>query len=241
MKRTADLPPTTRDARRDGRRLHGQVLVLGIVMFALRDVPWLSRYAVGARRSPSARSSGSSSSCAPTAAADPQRVRPRRRRRRCPVRTDRTEPSRARRWRTSDRGHALEPAATRRSSDRRASRPPEPRRRRSCARSTRRAQACGLRSVAYLLSGPLVYGRGRAGCSTDWLGTSWFVLPLGIVGGMALSLYLDLGPVRFALNSAGRLPPGACRLPARLGSAPSPDPALTHLSCSVPRLRRSRP
>lgn len=44
------------------------------------------------------------------------------------------------------------------------------------------------RSFAYLLSGPLVYG--GAGWLLDrWLGTS-FLLPLGIVGGMALSLYL---------------------------------------------------
>ena len=44
------------------------------------------------------------------------------------------------------------------------------------------------RSFAYLLSGPLLYGGG--GLLLDrWLGTS-FLLPVGIVGGMALSVYL---------------------------------------------------
>ena len=44
------------------------------------------------------------------------------------------------------------------------------------------------RAFAYLLTGPLVYG--GIGYGLDrWLGTS-FLLPVGIVGGMALSLYL---------------------------------------------------
>ncbi len=44
------------------------------------------------------------------------------------------------------------------------------------------------RAFAYLLSGPLLYGGG--GWLLDrWLGTS-FLLPVGIVGGMALSVYL---------------------------------------------------
>ena len=44
------------------------------------------------------------------------------------------------------------------------------------------------RAFAYLLTGPLVYG--GIGFGLDrWLGTS-FLLPVGIVGGMALSLYL---------------------------------------------------
>lgn len=44
------------------------------------------------------------------------------------------------------------------------------------------------RSFAYLLSGPLLYG--GAGLLLDrWLGTP-FLLPVGIVVGMALSVYL---------------------------------------------------
>lgn len=44
------------------------------------------------------------------------------------------------------------------------------------------------RSFAYLLSGPLVYG-GLGWLADRWLGTS-FLLPGGLVAGMALSLYL---------------------------------------------------
>jgi hypothetical protein len=44
------------------------------------------------------------------------------------------------------------------------------------------------RSFAYLLSGPLVYG-GLGWLGDRWLGTG-FLLPVGLVGGMALSLYL---------------------------------------------------
>lgn len=44
------------------------------------------------------------------------------------------------------------------------------------------------RSIAYLISGPLIYG--AIGYGLDrWLNTSWLV-GVGIVGGMALSLYL---------------------------------------------------
>ena len=44
------------------------------------------------------------------------------------------------------------------------------------------------RAFAYLLSGPLVYG-GLGWLLDSWFGTE-FLLPVGIVGGMALSLYL---------------------------------------------------
>jgi hypothetical protein len=44
------------------------------------------------------------------------------------------------------------------------------------------------RSFSYLLAGPLVYG-GIGWLLDRWLGTA-FLLPVGIVGGMALSLYL---------------------------------------------------
>ena len=51
-----------------------------------------------------------------------------------------------------------------------------------------REQDSAWRAVAYLLTGPLVYG--ALGALADhWLGTSWLV-GAGIVGGMALSLYL---------------------------------------------------
>lgn len=44
------------------------------------------------------------------------------------------------------------------------------------------------KAVAYLISGPLIYG--GIGWGLDhWLGTTWIV-GAGIVGGMALSLYL---------------------------------------------------
>lgn len=44
------------------------------------------------------------------------------------------------------------------------------------------------RSFAYLLSGPLVYG-GLGWLLDSWFGTP-FLLPVGIVAGMALSVYL---------------------------------------------------
>jgi len=44
------------------------------------------------------------------------------------------------------------------------------------------------RAFAYLLTGPLVYG-GIGWLLDSWFGTE-FLLPVGIVGGMALSLYL---------------------------------------------------
>jgi F0F1-type ATP synthase assembly protein I len=52
----------------------------------------------------------------------------------------------------------------------------------------RREADSAWRSVAYLLTGPLVYG-GLGALADHWLGTSWLV-GVGIVGGMALSLYL---------------------------------------------------
>jgi hypothetical protein len=52
----------------------------------------------------------------------------------------------------------------------------------------RRESDSAWRSVAYLLTGPLVYG-GLGYLADLWLGTSWLV-GVGIVGGMALSLYL---------------------------------------------------
>lgn len=51
-----------------------------------------------------------------------------------------------------------------------------------------REQDSAWRAFAYLLSGPLVYG-GIGALADQWLGTSWLV-GVGIVAGMALSLYL---------------------------------------------------
>lgn len=51
-----------------------------------------------------------------------------------------------------------------------------------------REQDSAWRAIAYLLTGPLVYG-GLGALADHWLGTSWLV-GAGIVGGMALSLYL---------------------------------------------------
>jgi hypothetical protein len=49
-------------------------------------------------------------------------------------------------------------------------------------------QNSAWKAVAYLLTGPLIYG-GLGALLDHWLGTSWLV-GVGIVGGMALSLYL---------------------------------------------------
>lgn len=51
-----------------------------------------------------------------------------------------------------------------------------------------REQDSAWRAVAYLLTGPLIYG-GLGALADHWLGTSWLV-GVGIVGGMVLSLYL---------------------------------------------------
>lgn len=51
-----------------------------------------------------------------------------------------------------------------------------------------REQDSAWRAVAYLLTGPLIYG-GLGALADHWLGTSWLV-GAGIVGGMAMSLYL---------------------------------------------------
>jgi len=50
-----------------------------------------------------------------------------------------------------------------------------------------REQDSAWRAVAYLLTGPLIYG-GLGALLDHWLGTSWLV-GVGIVGGMALSIY----------------------------------------------------
>ena len=49
-------------------------------------------------------------------------------------------------------------------------------------------QDSAWKAVAYMLTGPLIYG-GLGALADHWLGTSWLV-GVGIVGGMALSLYL---------------------------------------------------
>jgi F0F1-type ATP synthase assembly protein I len=73
--------------------------------------------------------------------------------------------------------------------------PPEPRREMTSDEKAEelrafntREQDAAWRSVAYLISGPLVYG-GIGYLIDRWLGTTWIV-GVGIVGGMALSLYL---------------------------------------------------
>ena len=65
-----------------------------------------------------------------------------------------------------------------------SSSPPDPSRQGPPGREADQA----WRSFAYLLSGPLVYG-GLGWLADRWLGTG-FLLPVGLVGGMALSLYL---------------------------------------------------
>jgi F0F1-type ATP synthase assembly protein I len=49
-------------------------------------------------------------------------------------------------------------------------------------------EGAGMTVFAYLLSGPLVYG-GLGWLLDHWLGTS-FITPLGVVGGMALAIYV---------------------------------------------------
>ena len=51
-----------------------------------------------------------------------------------------------------------------------------------------REQDSAWKAVAYLITGPLIYG-GIGYLLDRWLGTTWIV-GVGIVGGMALSLYL---------------------------------------------------
>lgn len=68
-------------------------------------------------------------------------------------------------------------------------REPSAEERAEAAREVNRREAdAAWRSIAYLLSGPLVYG-GVGWLLDRWLGTS-FLVGVGIVGGMALSLYL---------------------------------------------------
>lgn len=72
------------------------------------------------------------------------------------------------------------------------SKPSSPRRPEEVSEEERRAfhrdNEVGVRVTAYLFSGALLYG--GVGWGLDhWLGTSWF-LPVGIVVGMGLSLYL---------------------------------------------------
>ena len=65
-------------------------------------------------------------------------------------------------------------------------------------------EAAAWTVLAYLLTGPFVYG-GLGWLADRWLGTSpWFVL-IGILGGMALALYL----VWFRYGRYDRRPPSA--------------------------------
>ncbi|MEO5744008.1 MAG: AtpZ/AtpI family protein [Terracoccus sp.] len=67
-------------------------------------------------------------------------------------------------------------------------RPDEPSEAEKLRRFNTSEQDSAWRAIAYLLSGPLIYG-GLGALADHWLGTSWLV-GVGIVGGMALSLYL---------------------------------------------------
>ena len=59
---------------------------------------------------------------------------------------------------------------------------------RRAALALQRAVASGTLAHAYLITGPAMFG--AIGWGLDaWLGTSWLVM-VGILGGMALSLYL---------------------------------------------------
>lgn len=53
---------------------------------------------------------------------------------------------------------------------------------------TFQADAMGSTIIAYLLSGPALFG-GLGWLLSEWLGTTFF-LPVGILLGMALSLYV---------------------------------------------------
>ncbi len=52
----------------------------------------------------------------------------------------------------------------------------------------RRDSEMWTKVVGYMLAGPLLYG-GIGWAADHWLGTS-FILPVGIIAGLALSLYL---------------------------------------------------
>lgn len=52
----------------------------------------------------------------------------------------------------------------------------------------RRDSEMWTKVVGYMLAGPLLYG-GIGWAADHWLGTA-FLLPVGIIGGLALSLYL---------------------------------------------------
>ena len=58
--------------------------------------------------------------------------------------------------------------------------------------------------LAYLISGPLLYG-GLGWLADRWLGTSPWLVLVGIVGGMALAVYL----VWVRYGSPDRRPPSA--------------------------------
>jgi ATP synthase protein I len=58
--------------------------------------------------------------------------------------------------------------------------------------------------LAYLLSGPLLYG-GLGWLADRWLGTAPVFVLIGIVGGMTLALYL----VWFRYGALDRRPPAA--------------------------------
>ena len=65
-------------------------------------------------------------------------------------------------------------------------------------------EAAAWTVLAYLISGPLLYG-GLGWLVDRWLGTNPAFVLLGIVGGMALSLYL----VWFRYGAPVRRPPSA--------------------------------
>lgn len=67
--------------------------------------------------------------------------------------------------------------------------PPDPddARERLRAENSREADSA-WRAIAYLISGPMIYG-GLGALLDHWIGTSWLV-GVGIVAGMVLSLYL---------------------------------------------------
>ena len=65
-------------------------------------------------------------------------------------------------------------------------------------------EAAAWTVLAYLISGPLLYG-GLGGLVDGWLGTKPVFVAVGILGGMALALYL----VWFRYGAHDRRPPAA--------------------------------
>ncbi len=88
-----------------------------------------------------------------------------------------------------------------------------------------REQDSAWRAVAYLLSGPLIYG-GLGYLADQWLGTTWLV-GVGIVGGYGAVALPDLVPIRYAVSSAAPHEPDSRLSPEQAVSVIRPHASST--------------